>query len=663
LKIASFDVFDTCLTRDVGVPTDLFYDLAEIVLPQFHVSICRYSIEEFVAARGRAYFAAQRWHGAEDVTLTQIWVELCRDLGWDYHPEICEAELSLETKHLFPVSTMKAKIEEFRQRKRRIIFVSDSYLPQKFISQLLLKYSFMEPGDGLYVSGEIGKTKRSGALFAHVLNAESVKANQVSHFGDNLKTDFSSPRKLGISAKILTPAALSVTEESLLQSASSNYLARSRLAGSMRTFRVSGGEPVTAEIRNLVSSFLGPFMLGFVAWVLFEAQRDGVKRLYFVARDCQLAWKVAQLLSPERFGVDCRYLFQSRQALYLPLSSEVDEINLGWLRRDYETPELSRVLARLELSFDDVAAEFDELAGSRRGKFVLCANDHWNLFWKCLGKPNLREPLGKLFITRREAAIAYFSDVGLLDPVPWALVDLGWRLSCQSALRALLENFSDNTIRGYYLGLMENRRSSVEAGPASALFYQPPYDRQNDQSQLPIFSNIWLLELVLGWATHSSVHHYAINEAECSPVFSRASPTGSELRAITQVHEATLQFVRERLHLVGEFEDVANVRGILGAIVDRFVRQPDPKALESLQNLVATDELGGYDLGSIVRPFTLSQVILRSLPGSLQRTLNVSPDVRPWLAGSISSSGSLIRKLALFKKHVNMMRSGLRDVK
>ncbi len=79
------------------------------------------------------------------------------------------------------------------------------------------------------------------------------------------------------------------------------------------------GEAKTRRLENSRRNWWLAFVMGFAAWLLQRAQENGVKRLYFMSRDCQLVGKVAGTARPAvHGGIECRYLYVSRQALFLP---------------------------------------------------------------------------------------------------------------------------------------------------------------------------------------------------------------------------------------------------------------------------------------------------------------------------------------------------------
>jgi predicted HAD superfamily hydrolase len=334
-KVYSFDVFDTCMIRRLAVPTALFHEVARKALAARGIPATPSGVEDFVAARIKAQQLAyrQRPAGCEDIDLDKIWRVLAGMMGWPYTENLRQFELEAEEATLTPVASIWERIEALRQQGFRSIFVSDMYLPTDFIQRLLLQHQFAREGDGIYVSSEVGKTKASGNLFHHTLAREDIAPAQLWHTGDHAESDFAVPRRLGIHARLITEPAFTTVEASLLQT--HDFSAATRIPGEMRALRLGRRAGESANVAELASQFVAPFTLGFVAWVLQRAKEDGVSRLYFMARDTQLSCKVAQLLSPQFGGIDCRYLHVSRRALSRGLGGAlrrghaVDEARVG----------------------------------------------------------------------------------------------------------------------------------------------------------------------------------------------------------------------------------------------------------------------------------------------------------------------------------------------
>ncbi len=86
---------------------------------------------------------------------------------------------------------------------KRIIIISDMYLDCSTISTLLQNCGYNLDGVNVYVSSEYALTKRSGNLFKKVLELEGVRASEVLHIGDNLRSDWFRPKLIGMKSLLI----------------------------------------------------------------------------------------------------------------------------------------------------------------------------------------------------------------------------------------------------------------------------------------------------------------------------------------------------------------------------------------------------------------------------------------------------------------------------
>ena len=362
IRIHSYDVFDTALIRRVPVPSDVFRIIAERIAKETWRKSDRHFIEEFAAARIEAERVAAMTSAKEEITLAEIWAALTLLLP-NLPPHVGpDFEITAEEAAIVANPLVAASIAESRRTGQRITFVSDTYLPADFVRSQLLGHGVAEPQDGCYVSSEFGVTKRSGGLFKILMEREFAACSEIRHFGDNAEADVAIPFRLGIAASHVRAEGLNTVEQNLLRGCLSSPLTTLRLAGSMRVARVTQNQD-ERSIAELTGSFLGPITTVWACWVLASAERDSIQRLYFVSRDAYLLWRAASVLASEFGNIDCRYLQISRQAIMLPTVSEISESELSWIHHAWETPRLDIILAKLDLSWADVATHFGDFCG------------------------------------------------------------------------------------------------------------------------------------------------------------------------------------------------------------------------------------------------------------------------------------------------------------
>jgi predicted HAD superfamily hydrolase len=660
VKVCSFDVYDTCLTRRVAVPSDVFYAVAEKIFSTKGIVSSHPFLEDFVAARMQAEHVARQQMDREDVTLDEIWRNLIRSMGWQPDESLAKCELEVEEELLVPVSSICKQVQTARQQGVRIVFVSDMYLPREFIEQQLVKHGFAEPGDGIYVSSEVGKTKASGNLFRHLLVQENVPASKVLHIGDNPHSDYAVPRELNIRARLFSDAKLTQAEMSVLQTDQASR-APTAIAGAMRAFRLRCGTEDDQDINELTSQFIAPFVMGFATWVLQRAQEDGVRRLYFMSRDCQLVWKVARKLAPQFGGIECRYLFVSRQALFLPSANAICPEEMPWMRRSFEDPALKNLLGKIELKFVDVQPVLGELTGNEGEQFRLKSEKDWRQFWDALNEESVKTHINKLIGRRREAARQYFESAGLFDEVSWAVVDLGWYVTGQQSLWKMLKTWGwQKQIRGIYLALKLKRVGFVLAGEAEALIYEYASRVPKEFEKCDFFSRQTLLEHIIGCADHPTVHHYEeTGEGKAIPAFV-GSVNKANLNFCKKLHDGVLDFVAQNQTLVGDYKDTALCRETLATLATNFFKCPTPKSARALVGLeIATDQ-NGLDAQPIVKSLGIGKALLPLLPrrGPLKYLWRNSDC--PWQEAAMAVTPQAIQRIAIIVQHVANLRARAR---
>lgn len=181
-NFVSFDVFDTLLLRPYVKPTDLFRHL-ELLFEK--KGFCDYRIAAERSARRKKH---------EEITLDEIYSEMSDDFSFLKNKETeIELEISIANR------TMLELYRELLQEKKKIILISDMYLPSNIIEQMLKKNGF----DGfykLYVSSEYGVTKHNGKMFDLIVKDLNIEKDDIIHIGDNKYSDYKVPMSKGIDA-------------------------------------------------------------------------------------------------------------------------------------------------------------------------------------------------------------------------------------------------------------------------------------------------------------------------------------------------------------------------------------------------------------------------------------------------------------------------------
>ncbi len=209
--------------------------------------------------------------------------------------------------------------------------------------------------------------------------------------------------------------------------------------------------PDLTDYEELYLHVFAPTLAAFAEWVLDEALRSGKKRLYFLARDGWLMYRLACCIAKERrLDIELCYLkvsrFALRRAEYHLLTEEekLDMVCAGGI-----DVTLQKVMRRAALS-EEEAREMEDLLGDE--------------FGGSLGRPQLLQLKRRLKETPQffrymdsysracyPAAAGYLEQEGLSENIPCAVVDSGWIGTIQKSL----EHLTGRKLEGYYFGLYE----------------------------------------------------------------------------------------------------------------------------------------------------------------------------------------------------------------
>ena len=331
-KVYSFDVFDTCVVRTFARPADLFYALAQRVL-RACLGEDKFGQEE-VSELAQARVAAEKRAHADtskgDINLADIYANFTELAAWGISPEWMRGEeVRLEKASLRPIERTKRRIAQLKRGGQRVVFISDMYLSKEVIREVLVEHGIAAPSDPLYVSSELEMTKRTGALFEHVLAQEGISPSELQHCGDSMMGDYLAARKLGVKAELFDASHLNRFERAMLDDSHAPPWIYAQIAGLCRATRLMCEDEASPAVTDIAADVVAPLLTSFVLWTLQDAERRGLERLHFVARDGQIMHKVAQALSQTLETPELHYLYGSRQAWYLPSVSSLEGGRLG----------------------------------------------------------------------------------------------------------------------------------------------------------------------------------------------------------------------------------------------------------------------------------------------------------------------------------------------
>lgn len=588
-SLHSFDVFGTSLVRTLAVPDHLFFLLAESVLMRREDDVSREKIRDLARTRIQAARSARRASDRDDIPLEEIYRHMDLESWGITTAEMIEEELRLEAESVRPVARTRAKLERLRREGNHVVFISDTPLPAAHLKKMLESAGMAHPDDRVYTSSEVGFTKSSGRLFDYVLEREGDLADGWVHHGDHPHSDVEVVQRLGIGAAPFFDARLSRYERILLAAGEEEGWIRSHIAGVSRVARLmagtrtdDGGFPVIPE---LTAGVVAPLLTCFVAWVIREANRTGVERLYFVSRDGDILLQIVRELEKRMPVPECRYLYGSRQAWLLPAITSVDRSDLYWILD--ESPTLIDLLSKLSLDHVEVHHLLNDHGFSESDLTRRLGKDEIERFWEFVGHPDV----SSLVLGRAEAArgpaTAYLEQEGLTSPGRWALVDVGWKLRSQWALKRMLDTIGHgDAVAGYYLAVSHRRPAMAETGTYRALFMEEEHE---DVKQL--LSHAMVLEEAFLSADHGPVASYRWNEGRSMPVLQDWDDNPRRRRLLADLRRVVSIYAKEALDAGILEADLGQLRRGVLRVSHELLTRPTQEEAQTLGWITAVDDI------------------------------------------------------------------------
>lgn len=280
-EVISFDIFDTLLLRPYLSPKDLFLHIEK-----------EHNLEGFFKARILAEKKARKANlYVDDITIDHIYENISSKFK-----EIKQIELDWEYKVLHQNPEFKLIWDYAQNKNKKIIVISDMYLPSSFLEKLLKKNGF-EKYEKLYVSSEYGETKKTGKLFKIAISELNINANKIVHFGDNKVGDYKKPKEIGIKCLLYPQVNKQFLNDNKREEIFSNKhqgnLGNSILISlfAWRWQKKNLGLMVDNYWENMGYKYAAPLTYSYARWIECTSKLLGINHILFVARDGYLLKK------------------------------------------------------------------------------------------------------------------------------------------------------------------------------------------------------------------------------------------------------------------------------------------------------------------------------------------------------------------------------------
>jgi FMN phosphatase YigB (HAD superfamily) len=626
--IASFDIFDTLIYRKFATPSGVWLELGESLRREcLHIQ----SSEEFAIQRRNAEVRARDLLNGRDPTLQIIYELLASEMGWTdgQRDQAAQEEIAIEVRSWIVAPGVEAEIKRIRGQCKKIVFLSDMYLSTDLLRRELQRLNLAQEGDLILISGESGSNKASGGLFRLLMEVTGVRASEIHHIGDNFESDFRSPLRLGVSAEWRLSVELSEREKYILTALPGR--AGEHLGGVSRQIRLSKDEQSThyAALKGIACSVAAPVLAIFIEWVFRVAARSGIRRIYFVARDGHALKIFADQLCATRANApETRLIYGSRRSWHPP-ARLLGKNDLSWAFDKSESLTLDILLDRLQIDAESAEQiiEKAELKNHERTK-LLSPSQIVRLERTLSQAADSSMSMDLISTGSTHAVLSYLRQEGFGEPVPSAIVDLGWNGRLHESLNTLLVKGGMNAVSGMYFGLCKNRSSPTLSGTRSAFLFDERLERKapTTSSQISL-----LMESFCTMRTGTTTGYYQCN-GKWLPRLSQAKESALIEWGVDVVNDAYSEYAK-KIRGSSVFNELSDreLAVACARILRAFIEKPSETEAVHWGAFPFEDGQPAADIKAIGRPlFAFTKTHLKSA-----LTGRVAPSSAPlWVAGA-----------------------------
>ena len=474
-EFVSIDIFDTLFVRRVHDPDMVKLPVARFIADrakQMGITISWKEVQDLrdkIEAEQRAKNGKE--HPDHEANYDHFMVKMLQQVFADkYSDDLFESvgdyEMKMESAVLSPRADLVDWIKKLHTESKKIILMSDIYLPSMYLKRLVADKGLAEYITDVVSSADTFRAKASGTGFSLVQEKYTIETNRWLHIGDNIISDGVRPTDRGIESLVIHDIK-EKQRKGIVRLIHSLSRSRHFWKGRNVLQLMLPLEAENTEHSDLYVDGHNSFgmILGYFIHRLAEqCKQRNIRRVYFCSREGWLffqCWKRMELyLFPDGTAPQASYLYVSRMALskaacanvgLTPANSKVALLpaqNKDFLdicrvyNLDIEPlrPALQRASLEPEDSIAPVPLDLTE------------GMNPANPFSVLLHDPEFQTEIKRQGLSSRTALEKYLELEGFFDHKDIALVDIGWLGTIQHYLNQAISAREDRpNIHGFLL--------------------------------------------------------------------------------------------------------------------------------------------------------------------------------------------------------------------
>ncbi|MEJ2137749.1 MAG: hypothetical protein P8X86_21235, partial [Desulfofustis sp.] len=473
-ETVTFDLFDTLLIRRIHDP-----DLVKLPVAHYIASLAvslgiAKSWRTVQKTRDRIEQRQRRETGekfADHEACYPIFMEQTLEeiFGSHYHAKLLEDvtsyELEMESRMLVPRTLFADLLRELQELDKRVIIISDVYLPSAHLKILVERAGLLELVEDVVSSADTFLAKASGQAFPLLQDKFQIDIATWLHIGDNPISDGLRPAEFGIASLVLKDS-----DEKFRKALIKRYYNYGKGRPFYRGRALQQlmlpleGEVVEKDSLYIEGyNFLAPLIGAFVQHIAEECRRLGLTKVFFFSREGYTFKKVWDIITPTLFPdgnlPETQYLYVSRMALagascahqgLTNVSANIALLPPG--NKDF------RDIARI-FQFDIKALEPHLHAHRLRADSILSPlhegyDKKFSVrFMELLEDEDFQIAVKEQTAASNTALMKYLTELDLFNHSQVAMVDIGWLGTIQRFLYDAVKHRSDcPRMHGYVFG-------------------------------------------------------------------------------------------------------------------------------------------------------------------------------------------------------------------
>ena len=364
------------------------------------------------------------------------------------------------------------------------------------------------------------------------------------------------------------------------------------LSGVSRAARLSSarGSEHDQVIWDTGADIIGPMVFLFMWWVLEEAEKRGIGRLFLYARDGDIMIKVGNIIKEAwGYGTELSYLYGSR-GIWFPLAlGGIGDFEWSWLTSGFtENVSLDEVCRRLMMDRGRFGSYLEKKGFNGPSWTENLNGKELKSLRACLTVPSFREELAPVLKNEFDKAVDYLEQEKLFDGRPFAIVDTGWAGRCQYAMSSMMAKagkYPAGGIDGFYIGISD---SAITYGNDRLHHFLFDWSKERTDARL---SNFLFFELMMS-TDHGRTTGYKRAGGRVEPLLSDTGVAEAIRWGIRTQHESASRFAGLAVKYIDKkLFNRKKAAGLLKKILVAFMHSPSRREADAYGDFLIAAEI------------------------------------------------------------------------